>query len=353
MPTLYLHIGHHKTGSSWIQSSLQLSHTLLKEKGIVYPLGRGIYLDKSETLLDTLGGNANRLFETEAEYIAALSANRLTDNRSLLLSSEYIFHALWKDNVALEVALQHGFDRVKVLLFIRDPVGHAVSQWQQLIKSDELHRVLLEEYFGRYSTPEGVKAMVDLMHRREGLELTVLNYSRCKDRLLEAVAGWLEVPVETLIVPAVARVNRSMTPSELLLVQHLERYIPGPIPSHIARDLCIYLPNIETSKTLPSLAVQESMWARLLPVMEYINARIPTEQGYQCDICPPEPEIENVVFNKEQIDRIAKSVGEALETNNISNKISKAIKLIFNPVRLLKVVRFRLFSSRQGGGARK
>jgi hypothetical protein len=170
---------------------------------------------------------------------------------------------------------------------------------------------------------------------------------------LEEVAGWLEVPVETLVVPAVARVNRSMTPSELLLVQHLERYIPGPIPSHIARDLCIYLPNIETSKTLPSLAVQESMWARLLPVMEYINARIPTEQGYQCDICPPEPEIENVVFNKEQIDRIAKSVGEALETNNISNKISKAIKLIFNPVRLLKVVRFRLFSSRQGGGARK
>ena len=177
MPTLYLHIGHCKTGSSWIQSSFQLSHDSLKEKGIVYPLGHGIYLDNSETLLHT-AGNAIGMFETEAEFIAALSANRLTDNRSLLLSSEYIFHALWKDNVALELALQHGFDRVKVLLFIRDPVGHAVSQWQQLIKSDELHRVLLEEYFGRYSTPEGVKAMVDLMHRREGLELTVLNYSR-------------------------------------------------------------------------------------------------------------------------------------------------------------------------------
>ena len=204
MPTLYLHIGHWKTGSSWIQSSLQLSHAALKEQGIDYPLGRGVRLNNTETFLDT-SGNASDLFETEMEFIAALAANRPSDNRSLLLSSEFIFHGILKEKLALERALQHGFDRVKVLLFIRDPVGHAVSHWQQMIKSNGLHRVSLEDHFGLYNKPAGVKAIVDQMNRSEGVALTVLNYSRCKDRLLEAVAAWLDVPTETLVVPAVAR----------------------------------------------------------------------------------------------------------------------------------------------------
>ena len=343
MPTLYLHIGHWKTGSSWIQSSLQLSHASLKEYGIVYPLGKGVYLDNSDTLLDTVGGNANGMFETETEYIAALSANRPTDNRSLLLSSEVIFRIMCKGDFALERALQHGFDQIKVLLFIRDPVSDAASHWQQLVKGNSLNRVSLESYFGVFSTPEGVKAIVDQMNRSEGVALTVLNYSRCKDRLLEAVAAWLDVPTETLVVPAVARVNRSMTPSELLLVQHLERYIPAPIPSHIARDLCTYLPNVKTPRLLPSLAVQEALWARLLPVITQINAHIPQEQGYQCDICPPDPALENLVFNQDQIDRIAKTLGKALETNRYGYKMSKAIMLMADPLRLLKVVRHRLF----------
>jgi hypothetical protein len=342
MPTLYLHIGHGKTGSSWIQSSLQLSHAALKEQGIDYPLGRGVRLNNTETFLDT-SGNASDLFETEMEFIAALAANRPSDNRSLLLSSEFIFHGILKEKIALECALQHGFDRVKVLLFIRDPVGHAVSHWQQMIKSNGLHRVSLEDHFGLYNKPAGVKVIVDQMNRSEGVALTVLNYSRCKDRLLEAVAGWLEVPVETLVVPAVARVNRSMTPSELLLVQHLERYIPAPIPSRIARDLCTYLPNVETPRLLPSLAVQEALWARLLPVITHINAHIPQEQGYQCDICPPDPVLENLVFNQDQIDRIAKTLGKALETNRYGYKMSKVIMLMADPLRLLKAVRHRLF----------
>jgi hypothetical protein len=342
MPTLYLHIGHGKTGSSWIQSSLQLSHAALKEQGIDYPLGRGVRLNNTETLLDT-SGNASDLFETEMKFIAALAANRPSDNRSLLLSSEFIFEGILKEKIALERALQHGFDQVKVLLFIRDPVGHAVSNWQQNIKSNGLHRVSLEDHFGLYDIPVWVKVIVDQMNCSEGVALTVLNYSRCKDRLLEAVAAWLDVPTETLVVPAVARVNRSMTPSELLLVQHLERYIPAPIPSRIARDLCTYLPNVETPRLLPSLAVQEALWARLLPVITHINAHIPQEQGYQCDICPPDPVLENLVFNQDQIDRIAKTLGEALKTNRYAYKISKAIMLLADPLRLLKAVRHRLF----------
>ncbi|MEY3195376.1 MAG: hypothetical protein RIQ78_1473, partial [Bacteroidota bacterium] len=277
-------------------------------------------MNNTETLLDT-SGNASDLFETEMKFIAALAANRPSDNRSLLLSSEFIFEGILKEKIALERALQHGFDQVKVLLFIRDPVGHAVSNWQQNIKSNGLHRVSLEDHFGLYDIPVWVKVIVDQMNCSEGVALTVLNYSRCKDRLLEAVAAWLDVPTETLVVPAVARVNRSMTPSELLLVQHLERYIPAPIPSRIARDLCTYLPNVETPRLLPSLAVQEALWARLLPVITHINAHIPQEQGYQCDICPPDPVLENLVFNQDQIDRIANTLGEALKTNRWNSTI--------------------------------
>ena len=155
-------------------------------------------MNNTETFLDT-SGNASGLFETEMEFIAALAANRPSDNRSLLLSSEFIFHGILKEKLALERALQHGFDRVKVLLFIRDPVGDAASHWQQLVKGNSLNRVSLESYFCVFSTPEGVKAIVDQMNRSEGVALTVLNYSRCKDRLLEEPLRFVFMPIAAAI----------------------------------------------------------------------------------------------------------------------------------------------------------
>jgi len=81
---VYLHIGHGKTGTSYIQSSLALSRERLIEKGIQYPIdpraSRWAEIGHSST------GNVSRL-----PFERLLPHTDMHFNGSLLLSSEFLF----------------------------------------------------------------------------------------------------------------------------------------------------------------------------------------------------------------------------------------------------------------------
>ena len=60
MKTLYIHIGHHKTGSSFIQSSLARSAPILANYDIIYPLDENM---QAATKGIVNIGNGNMLHE--------------------------------------------------------------------------------------------------------------------------------------------------------------------------------------------------------------------------------------------------------------------------------------------------
>lgn len=131
MPTLYLHIGPHKTGSTYLQTTFAEQGESLKRQGILYPsTGREFayghhniawfFADRPliKTTRDELSKNIALLANSReykillsSEEFARIPENKLNDLK--LAFPEYDFH---------------------ILYFARKGIGLVVSLWQEMIK---------------------------------------------------------------------------------------------------------------------------------------------------------------------------------------------------------------------------
>lgn len=127
--TLYLHIGHGKTGSSYLQSCFAASHDDLRRQDIAYPM--------IETMRKAAGGVAL----TGNGALLRLAVNDKNAHwpslGNVLFSRENMYMWLADEEFRprfLAHLHQRGIDRLSVLLFIRDPVSHLISLYQQAVK---------------------------------------------------------------------------------------------------------------------------------------------------------------------------------------------------------------------------
>lgn len=329
MATLFLHIGHGKTGTSWIQTCLRLNRESLANHGIIYARGEDWLIDKPNIITS---GNAQNLFKSKINFETILDNNRLTTGKALLFSSEHIFMDLIRanaDEFIEKVAFAKGFDKIKILLFIRNPISSAVSVLQQRTKRRGNTEVLLTNLHENVEICSNrvyyIENILNRFEKFNSIELTVRNYSRCKDQLLNELALWLEVPEEIFQKPVVSRINRSMTYSELMLQKELNRFL-GSSGNLLSDPLCEELPDIEPDIILPPLFVQEAIWKQVQPAIERINKRLPEAHRYQCDIRQPDALPETLTFNQRQIEVIAESLGK--EILSLRNQIENAEKNI-------------------------
>lgn len=308
MRTVFLHIGHDKTGSSWIQSSLRASGPELEAEGIVYPL-----LHRDDALLAPeaiTAGNATNLTRS-AGRVRRRIARAAVPGRSLLFSSETMFRDVC-DGRALEfvqdAARRHRFDRIAVLLFIRDPIGHAASRWQQAVKREG--HVGDADAFG-LNYPAMVAGLLERIASIGDADLTVRNYSRGENRLLIEVEDWLGVAPATLRAPPLARINRSLTHAELALQRALNRRL-GACGDLLSDPLCERLPDVQADEIRPSLAAQQALWERVLPDVLRANARLPEAHRYRKDVRAGAPSPDALVLSHEQIEVIADALAEGI-----------------------------------------
>ena len=120
--TLYLHMGHAKTGSSWIQTSLRMSQDTLSTHGICYAPGDRLPTDADHRITS---GNGRGFLDSQQSMSSRLGRGDIPPDESILFSHEDWGHDLDQrvsDYLPI-VALQHGFMRVSVLLFITRSVG--------------------------------------------------------------------------------------------------------------------------------------------------------------------------------------------------------------------------------------
>lgn len=323
MRTLFLHIGHGKTGSSWIQSSLRLSRAALAMQGIDYPVVR----DSGEGDPTRItSGNGIGLLGSVERFDARIAGCQTPPDRSLFFSSEFLFREIESSESVRflrPVAQKHGFERVSLLLFIRDPLGHATSEWQQSVKRGGAVESV-SDHFACFRMPERVAAVLDRLDRA-GVDLAVRNYSRCRDRLLAETAGWLGVREATLTPPPAARVNRSLTRSEIALQQALNSRL-GRCGRLVSDPLCERLPDLEPDDVRPPADVQEAAWNRLRPAIERVNARLPEEHRYRCDLREPAPETGALCFSAAQLDVIADAV--ASEIAQLRNRAATSVEVV-------------------------
>lgn len=322
MATLYLHAGHEKTGSSYIQECLRLNCASLAKQGIMYPVSKYHQFDAPGRISS---GNGRNLFKSAMDLDRQLSQKYLKNKKAALFSSEFIPLLFVESNGQeyLEtIAAKYGFDTINILLFVRNPISMAVSALQQGIKNRGVQiEVLDSAQKNSNNIHKKLITIEDFIIRLKNCKkvtLTIRNYSYCSHRLMEEVASWLVVPVENFRLSTLKRVNRSLTYSELIFQSSLNKVL-GSSGNFFAHALCERLTDVEPEKLLPPLSVQQAIWNEVKDTIERLNKDIPENQRYQCDIQIPEPRSGQLSFSRQQIEVMADSL--AIEIRNLRNQL--------------------------------
>lgn len=322
MKTLFLHVGHAKTGSSYLQSLFARNSDFLESCRIKYPFDESI---REARLGKITTGNGKLLVEKMLE-------NRGSDGDwSELYSSEILFpyftesgftpyYDFWLEErkaldpeVRFEKLLQWaeewGFERVEVLLFIRNPISHALSQFHQRVKRGGCTQGV-SEVFASFEVPRLVAEFLDVARRFEIVRVSVRNYSVVANELDLVVSRWLKVS-EFPFVDRDETVNRSMSVSEVEFLRCLNRTSKRSGLT-LSDRLCHLIPNINPPKAYPASEVQAELWRRNLPEIEKVNSWISREDYYQFDRKEPNDDISEFTFSAAQIGVIADCLGERI-----------------------------------------
>lgn len=304
--TMYLHVGHGKTGSSFIQSLFARNIDALASAGIHYPRPNG-WEESAQGHISSGNGNLLRKGTSDLQPIPA-------GCHAILFSSEQFFQDPRQDELRRKIAEAkefYGCTRIEILLFIRDPIATLISTYQQGVKRGGI-TITLSEFAAGYNLPTIVLERLKSLRSQPGYHITVRNYSRCKDQLAAVVMAWLGLPDLPLVMPNNTQVNRSLTAAELAFQLSLNRVL-GVCGDLVADPLCDRLPQIPTAPLALTEAEQRAVLARLAPSLAGVNALIEPKHHYSGDPTPVQDESVDHTLNRAQIDVIAKSIGQEIQ----------------------------------------
>ena len=310
------HVGIGKTGSSYVQSALGAGRARLDELGITYPIEKRA--EARARVGRVTSGNlrpADSLAQTLARYPEVATAERL------LFSNESLHLVLTSTERDYGAEIRAAFPeaRLEFLCYIRDPVEHAVSAYQQVVKRNGFTGDCAT-FLRRYDRPQRLLRLDEAV-RAIGGTLTIRNYSRHRDRLLATFEDWLGLPAGTLPEPARPQINRSLTRGELELQRAFNQHL-GLLSSQVVSDpLCEHLPDITSQ--VP--AVPRDELAAFIERMDTeiadprLQALVPAAEAYRVGTLDehaarfPDPDApEAYSFTRDQIDILARAMSFAL-----------------------------------------
>jgi hypothetical protein len=319
MRVVNLHIGHGKTGSSFLQSALALTVDGLAEHKIAYPDMTDSFANARAGKITS--GNAHINQRPLLEYIR--EANRDADgDAALLFSNEGLFGYLLQGSsrAALNRLAEEGF-RLRVLLYIRDPLDHAISLYQQTVKRSG-NTQYPDEYLASYTAPREVGRVIQLL-RETDIELQLSNYTRHRDRVLAVAESWLGLKKGFLIAPTNSMVNRSMSNAELVLQREFNKHLGRRSSSLISDPLCNQLPNVKSEYPALGRDDLETFLERMRVMIDAVNKDLPAGEQYRLpDIddaikkFSSPNDAQKLVFTQEQIEVIAKRVSKNISFDN-------------------------------------
>ena len=206
-------------------------------------------------------------------------ARRHANASRLLFSSEFLFRWIKEDGQTL-ATLQKSFD-VTVVLFTREFLAHAISGYGQTVKRGGC-TTSLEEHLAVDRHPHAVLRVLEAIER-SGCSAATFNYSRHSDHLLDIFAGAVGVALDTLVLPPVARVNRSLDETELALARCFNAVLGKSSSKLVADALCEKLPLHPTGTPRISRQDYQAYRERVAPIEATINPFLPPSERYGVD----------------------------------------------------------------------
>lgn len=308
-----MHVGHGKTGSSFLQSTLANSVDILATHEIAYPL-------MPETAERARAGKitSGNLRPGSGHINRLLRRGWDGPNERLLLSSEAYF---------LKMRSKGFLDRIRhllpdadlqILLFIRDPLDHAVSNYQQVVKRHG-YVADFDQFLKEYNIPRRVGQFVDWV-RSLGVTVHMRNYSRISKDLKGAFEGWLGMPQGSLVPPARQQINRSLNVPEMAMQLAFNRHY-GKAAPFVSDALCEDLPDIRAARPPVSAERLDGFIKRMHATIETLDFGdcLPADEGYRLPTLEEatalfEPPAEGPVyaFTADQLDVFARAISARL-----------------------------------------
>lgn len=280
----------------------RLSHETLSQQGISYKIPAKI---RGGGFGKITSGNGGPALRGATELGLALAD--LDKEKSCLLSSEHFFTQISESedlSFISDVSSKLGFEKVKLLLFVRDPVGLMSSLYDQALKRAGGAMTIGEFYDDPtvVVTPAKTLAVIEKLDALEGADLEILNYSANKKRILEVSSEWLAIDHSRFKRPTVQTVNRSLSSGERELLRQLNR-VKARSATDFANDLCENLPLISSDQMIPSEEVQKKFLRDNEAQFSSIQQRLPKDQQLSLDAAPA-PESKKYEFTGEQLSEL-------------------------------------------------
>ncbi|MEM8728284.1 MAG: hypothetical protein AAGF79_00075 [Pseudomonadota bacterium] len=300
MRTLYLHIGHSKTGSSYLQASFANSLKAMAAQGIDYP---GVP-SAAASGWQISSGNGQRLPIDPPEAFTVTG-------QKVFFSAEPLFRAFamerrWTRHLAAFCA-HHDIGQVEVLMFLRDPILHAESTYQQMVKRGGITEDV-DPTFEQYVQPQLVCDALDRDFGPVPLRWHVFNYDRNKTALLEIAERFLGLPAGVLERGGDPVVNRSMTAGELMVLRGLNAQDPKAAQA-LADAWCNEVPDVDSEPAFPSRPIQKAMLRRQAEAIKEIHTRLDPAQQYDTTLQRPARHPERYFFSPRQIEVMGQVLG--------------------------------------------
>ena len=272
---LMLHVGHGKTGSSWLQSWLAINSKILASKfNVKYiissndPSFKGHFSMGNSYILEPY---LNGKIMHPSNFI-----DDLDPQGTLLFSGEKLMKILPSCHHRLEeIATILGTEQPEILLMLRDPFDHALSLYNQKIKSQGL-KVSFSSYLPTYNLPSKI-----LFFLRKFPTAHVFHYDNYRTKLHAPFLDLLRLPDNEWDFPLFELVNRSLSQSELKLMRLINCFLPIKASKLIGRRLTLMRPSRteqNISSRLDTILVREFI-TRWRPVVDSINLLIPKESA--------------------------------------------------------------------------
>ena len=202
---LIIHIGHGKTGTSYIQSVLALNIELLSSLGITYPEAKTL---KGAVLGEVTAGHSKIFDSYFAEDLP------FDGKDTILLSGEFFFRSLltrYEGKLVDKLAKEYD---LTVVCFTRDLMEYSISGWSEVLKAggyvEDIDTFLRNNVHSIHSF---LNTWID-KSKELGFKLILKNYSKHKDDLLETFFNSINLPINDLVLPSKKRINRRLTHTE-------------------------------------------------------------------------------------------------------------------------------------------
>ena len=329
MQKIFFHIGHNKTGSTFLQSTFEANRETLQRNGILYPL-RGQDVSDPATDLDVMTptGNAMGVLDSSEKFARFLKSFAANHKGNVLLSSETLFdRMLVLENLSFlkEAAAAYGYQDLRVLLFTRNPVSHGSSRWQQRVKGWQGETRAIDEYFADdYDYPARVRNVVRKLEDAQ-VRITIRNYSSRKKELLHCARAWLGLSENvSLLEPAQTTINRSLTRGEVELQRTINHHL-GSSGEVFAFHMANSFADAPRQTMAPSKAAQRQALKRLATDIDALNRKLDTVDHYEFDFVDVVHASE-VVFSLEQLQVIGDRIGAALAEGRKRRRIDRPLR---------------------------